>query len=603
MNFQQKIVLKKFVGPSILVLIGSYMMNVSWLKWPDFLIDYGRELYVPWQINQGKVLYADINHLYGPLSHYFNAFLFQVFGTGLSTLAFFNIMVTVFITYFIYSFIKSSFGNWVATIAGIYFLVIFAFSQYTGYANYNFVCPYSHEVTYGILLFFLALLLFNKYIVNLKLIYSALIGLFLGLIFLTKIEIFLAGFASMLFGLFMVFWLLKPSQPQKHILSLLFFFLIPIVVFFIYFSLHMPWIDALHSITASYENIFVNAMTHNIYYLHVSGLDYPYYNLSLMLRYAFAYIIFFIFTGFTAYYFSRSVKKKPVYGAMIITMAIMIMIFSVGFFSINWMDIARPYPIFILLFIAYLINNLIIKRKDKTYVSQHLPFVVFVIFAFLLLLKMILNVHFYHYGFALAMPAAIVMITLFFYFIPNYIARRGNKIVAMSFTGLFVLFTLFFYFNATKYFYDLKNYPISHGRDRFFTFDATLLSYGPVMNKTLEYIDRSLSKNDTFIVMPEGVMLNYLSRRSNPCRYFEFTPNFVEAVGEENMIHEISQHRPSLIILSKKNTSEHGAKCFGVDYALNIFSWVINNYDTVLWLGDITLPGKDFGLIITKLKK
>jgi len=209
MDTQQQNKIRKFIGPSILVVIGSYMLHLSWFKWPDLLIDYGRELYVPWQITQGKVLYADINHLYGPLSHYFNALLFQIFGTGLSTLAYFNIVITIFITAMIYNLIKSSFGDWIATTAGICFLVIFAYSQYVGISNYNFVCPYSHEVTYGIFLFFVALTLFRKYLIKPNIFYVALIGFILGLLFLTKVEIFIAGFISTLSGFIFIFRQIK----------------------------------------------------------------------------------------------------------------------------------------------------------------------------------------------------------------------------------------------------------------------------------------------------------------------------------------------------------------------------------------------------------
>jgi hypothetical protein len=46
----------------------------SWRKWPDPLIDFGRELYVPWQITQGKVHIATSPAL-KPLSPYVNALL------------------------------------------------------------------------------------------------------------------------------------------------------------------------------------------------------------------------------------------------------------------------------------------------------------------------------------------------------------------------------------------------------------------------------------------------------------------------------------------------------------------------------------------------
>jgi len=598
MNHQGMNKLRKFIGPSILVVIGSYMLRLSWFKWPDVLVDYGRELYVPWQITQGKVLYADINHLYGPLSHYFNALLFQIFGTGISTLAYFNIVITILITSIIYTLIKSSFGDLIATIAGICFLVIFAFSQYTGYSNYNFICPYSHEITYGIFLFFLALFILKKYLVEPSLIYTALIGFILGLIFLTKVEIFIAAFISFLSGFIFIFWQLKPLYPRKYLLNLILFFFLPIILFFIYFSLHMPLIDAFNSIIASYRNIFIDTLANNIYYQHISGFDNLSQSISLMIKYTFGYLIFFIFIGLISYLFTRLSQKKLAYGIIVIISALIILFIFFGLFPINWIAIARPYPVFILLLLSFLINNLIKNREDKILVAQYLPFVLLVLFSLLLLLKMILNVRLYHYGFALAMPASLVMIILLLYYLPALISRWGNKTVFMGFTGLFIFLALLFYFNKTMHFYYAKNYPISEGRDRFLTFSNP----GLIVNEALGQISKLMSANDTLVVMPDGVMLNYLSRKRNPSRYFEFTPNFVEATGEEKIINEFSLNPPSFIILSKKDTSEHGAKYFGANYAHNIYSWIINNYDKVSALGDPTLTGEDYGIIIYKKK-
>jgi hypothetical protein len=98
-------------------------------------------------------------------------------------------------------------------------------------------------------------------------------------------------------------------------------------------------------------------------------------------------------------------------------------------------------------------------------------------------------------------------------------------------------------------------------------------------------------------------MLNYLSRRRNPSRYFEFTPNFVKATGEEKILNDISLNHPSFIILSEKDTSEHGARYFGADYALNIYSWIANNYDKVFIAGEEPLTGNGFGIIIAGRKK
>ena len=50
---------------------------MSWRKWPDPLIDFGRELYLPWRLANGAVLYRDVDDFYGPLSQYLNAGLVE----------------------------------------------------------------------------------------------------------------------------------------------------------------------------------------------------------------------------------------------------------------------------------------------------------------------------------------------------------------------------------------------------------------------------------------------------------------------------------------------------------------------------------------------
>src|SRR5687768_5447393 len=71
----------------------ALLMWWSWRKWPDPMIDFGRELYVPWQIVQGKVLYRDIASLFGPLSPYVNALWFKLFGVSLTTLIAANLAI------------------------------------------------------------------------------------------------------------------------------------------------------------------------------------------------------------------------------------------------------------------------------------------------------------------------------------------------------------------------------------------------------------------------------------------------------------------------------------------------------------------------------
>ena len=70
----------------LLALIFAGLAFWSWRKWPDVFIDFGMDLYIPWQLSQGSRLYRDIFWLHGPLSQYFNTLLFLLAGPSITTL-------------------------------------------------------------------------------------------------------------------------------------------------------------------------------------------------------------------------------------------------------------------------------------------------------------------------------------------------------------------------------------------------------------------------------------------------------------------------------------------------------------------------------------
>ena len=57
-----------WAGPILVAAAFVALAVWSWQKWPDVLVDFGRELYVPWQLASGKRLYLDIAYFNGPLS-------------------------------------------------------------------------------------------------------------------------------------------------------------------------------------------------------------------------------------------------------------------------------------------------------------------------------------------------------------------------------------------------------------------------------------------------------------------------------------------------------------------------------------------------------
>jgi hypothetical protein len=133
-------------------------------------------------------------------------------------------------------------------------------------------------------------------------------------------------------------------------------------------------------------------------------------------------------------------------------------------------------------------------------------------FALVLLAKILFKVQVAHYGFALAMPAALLSTVAVLDWIPAMIARIGGSGAVFRAGSLALLLLagtdLLRGFERVL---NHKTYAVGSGSDLIRTDGRAHF-----INPLLEEIQRRLSPKDTLLVLPEGVMLNYLSRRVNP---------------------------------------------------------------------------------------
>src|SRR6185369_10093471 len=101
----------------VLISLGG-MLALTWRTWPEPVIDFGRELYVPWQLAQGKVLYRDIAYFNGPLSPYFDSLIFRIGGASLMSLAWTNIAILVAIVVMLHRLAAWMSDEFTACVAG-----------------------------------------------------------------------------------------------------------------------------------------------------------------------------------------------------------------------------------------------------------------------------------------------------------------------------------------------------------------------------------------------------------------------------------------------------------------------------------------------------
>jgi hypothetical protein len=589
----------------ILLAIGFFMLFVSWRRWSLIILDFGRELYIPWKLIMGGVLYRDIyvDH-YGPFSPYLNAFLFKMFGVNIMTLAFFNMGVVIIITYCIYRFFRHTTNSVTAMMTAATFLSVFAFKL----PNYNYITPYAYALTHGIALSFFSILAFYQYIKKQTTFWVVIIGLLIGTIFLTKLEVFFASIAAIGTG-FIVLWHVEQFPLRKiiKVSAMLFFsFLFPTVVFIAYFSFFMPFQEALLSILTQYRELFETTVTSNLFYLTVTGRIASSFYLGKILLVAGCYVLLF----FLVWSVARLVERisSTYYRMIIIIVAAASALFLLYFMNDvpwNWLDVRIPFAFQVVVAVMGVFYGITIwkSRKDKGKALYALPMLVFIIFAFVMVLKIILRVTINVYGFALTMPATLVVVAGLVYHVPRLVAKSAQSTTFIrALSSILVAMFLVMQINAISDTYLIRNYPIDTGKERIITFDAVRNIEGPVIDATLKKINETIKPNENFLVIPEGILLNYLTRRESPSPYTSFLLGDLAMHNEEKMVERLSRRLPDYMILVDRSVIEWGFKKFGVDTGTKISAWVIKNYVPIYGIGNISFPGSHLcnGVIIAK---
>ena len=138
------------------------------------------------------------------------------------------------------------------------------------------------------------------------------------------------------------------------------------------------------------------------------------------------------------------------------------------------------------------------------------------------------------------------------------------------------------YFNASRRCYAWKTYRLGKGPDAFVVLPWPK---APALSQTLEAIAVKIGSDETFVVVPEGVMLNYLSRRRNPTKYISFMPVELALFGEDAMLAALRKKPPDYVIVVPRNTRELGYRGFGQDYCLKLSNWIDDNYGQIKLLG------------------
>jgi hypothetical protein len=576
------------------LVANAAMLAWTWDRCPEAVTDFGRELYLPWRIADAhEVLYRDLNSFNGPLSPYFNAVAFKVLGTSLRTLKFANALLTLATALLIYHITHRMSNAPTAAACGVVFATMFA-CAHLGAGNFNFLTPYSHELTHGVFLSLamLACLWRGARSSTHRAAWFGATGLMFGLVLLTKAEVALAAGAGA------AAYLLFARQKLKHVIVFILGALAPPLLAVLLLSCAMPLMQALQGIGGSWLWIGDARLQRLPYVAWMLGTDRLGPNLAIIARWTAIYAAIF---G-SACALAMLVRRERIPPDARATWPILVAAAVAGIFWLTWdlvwwEHILRPLPVILIgAGASVLIQQR--RRSDPRAANRAAAAVIlsFTTFALALLARLFFNVLPHHYSFALAMPGTMVLIMLLASWLPAWVDRRGGtgaiaRAVALTTVAVAICVTVF----ATKLWLRPRTNAVGTGADRFLADEQ-----GKFTELARQDLARLARRGDTLVVFPEGIMLNYLGRTPSTSRYPNFLVPEMLMYGESAMLAELKRRPPTFVALVHRDTREYGAQFFGRDYARDIVQWVREEYEPVALEGAMPFSGPDFGILIAR---
>jgi Dolichyl-phosphate-mannose-protein mannosyltransferase len=566
-----------------IVIITAYLAMAAWTwgTWPDAMYDFGSQLYYAWQISIGKKLYVDIAYFNGPLSQYFNAAMFKLLGGGLRSLVCTNLAILAVTLWLIYAMLVRIADRFTATAACLLFICIFAFSQYVGIGNYNWVCPYTHEVTHGVALSLAMIAAMDRGRRNNSSAWWWLSGVLLGLVWLTKAEIFVPALSAVVVGI-----ALSRGQRWRIAIPTMVSAIVIVAITYSLLLSQMPSNAAARALLGSWPWVFVKRIAQLAFYRQGLGIDDIPGNLMQMAR------VLCMYGAAIGLILAVSARGGRGVRWIIVT-------FIVAGVLIGWQSmpqLARPWPFLLTILSIFAIVTAVRSPSPQASLRAMLT-----MFALVLMGKMLLNARIVQYGFALAMPAAMVLVDALLFVVPQWITTNGGDGRFFRTSGAVVLSVIVaVHLYACHLMISGKFYPVGEGADRFLAGTR-----GIEVQAAVSAINRKFPSDATLEVMPQGLMLNYLARRKNPSPYVNLMPPEMFSIGEDRVLAALRAHPPGIIVFVRKDMAEDGFILTEgrYEYGQRVVAWVEANYGE---LGTPPLPAgvrSEMGMMVLTRSK
>jgi len=313
----------------------------------------------------------------------------------------------------------------------------------------------------------------------------------------------------------------------------------------------------------------------------------------------FLYYIFFciLFSlgGFAIAYLCRFKSRMKKYAFSLLTGTAVFALAFIFFKKLFTYDLQyRCLPIIFLITVLISLGKFI-KQKEKT---EYLFLSAVSLFSLFMALRIFFLAWAGHYGFYILLPGMIVYYIFFFKIAAEALnSPVARRFFSLGFLFLFILFIMS-HFSISRLCYRSKTLKISSPRGTLYTFNNSRENR---CKELIEFLKGNTDKQESLVIFPEGLTVNFLSGRANPLYYYSYLPHeLAQPKMMDSIISDMKNKRVDYVVLTQRDAAEYGHAVFGRDYAEPIWKYVSENYILYKQFGPFPFTSQDYGIALFK---
>jgi hypothetical protein len=341
------------------------------------------------------------------------------------------------------------------------------------------------------------------------------------------------------------------------------------------------------------------AYSRSAHVLHFLGADRLEENLGNLFRWGGNALLVLAAAGLSAKAVNRAGEARWIR----VVFALVAIVAAVwGTLRFSWIFCATTFPFLLGAAAVCLVRTTVLSSSVKTISIRRWNQLLFFVAAVGMLARMAFDPTISHYGFFQAVLAGTWLCAFLIAEYPRMFALSGAPRAALRLgIVIFLAGGAVALTRRSLEFYRAKQTPVGTAADEIRGYTQEIYPLVGLWERTRAFIAAQTPSDSALLVIPEGISLNYWTRRKHPLRITDVLPATL-ALNPRDVATDLALTPPDYIVIIPRQMAELGFERYGQDAASgrSILQWVEKNYRLLAREGDDPLNPKAVGVWVLK---